>query len=599
MRDDKVTMQRLCKLVRSGPEVGEVMANENGGSGAGQKEACRAQRAARQGHKNGAWGRGPLLLSGYREEKPYYLYRDGTAPARSKFAARPIVLDSGVARRAGAPHASLHASSLSAQRDEQGGTRGQGLESGAIERSAAAQAAALAPTGAPGGIPLGLPGTAYTVRHGEQGEAEAAPVRCLEEERRRMRADVVAAVAQATIRHRAGRQAGSPGGDSPPGLLAGTARGSTCAAHGAEQMGPVAAAGERWTDGRGRVREAAALRDPLAAARLQAGQSGGPSPATLRKVAAYLARHGVGQEDPEVAAMRLQLEEATAAILRLQGVAASHRSRVEALEEGAHTSERREAQWPRLCGERHASSAPARNLQAAFDDAAAGSPAIGVHSDLEAQAEELWSEVHAAQAEAAVARMAVAAPAAMPGAAVLGKKNPDRSAIVEPAAGCGQSGQDAAGAKLEAAEAAVEPGQDVAGAEPAVVEPSRDGDADGTVAAEAVPAGAEADLELTAEAAAAVAQAAVAIEERRSSRQGMFFEETDEEYARRMSATGTKIEMEYRELCNIFKRTAGLAETQAERARRWSGGVWKEGRDALKRRAAWLSRGGMTEPLRS
>ena len=273
-----------------------------------------------------------------------------------------------------------------------------------------------------------------------------------------MRADVVAAVAQATIRHQAGRQAGSPGGDSPPGLLAGTARGSTCAAHGAEQMGPVAAAGERWMDGRGRLREAAALRDPLAAARLQAGQSGGPSPATLRKVAAYLARHGVGQEDPEVAAMRLQLEEATAAILRLQGVAASHQSRVEALEEGAYTSERREAQWPRLCGERHASSAPARNLQAAFDDAAAGSPAIGVHSDLESQAEELWSEVHAAQAEAAVARMAVAAPAAMPGAAVLGKKNPDRSAIVEPAAGCGQSGQDAAGAKLEAAEAVVEPG---------------------------------------------------------------------------------------------------------------------------------------------
>ena len=66
-----------------------------------------------------------MLLSGYREGKPYYLYSDGTAPARSKFAARPIVLDSGVARRAGAPHASLHASSLSAQRDEQGGTRGQ------------------------------------------------------------------------------------------------------------------------------------------------------------------------------------------------------------------------------------------------------------------------------------------------------------------------------------------------------------------------------------------------------------------------------------------------------------------------------------------
>ena len=51
MRDDKVTMERLCKLVRSGPEVGEVMANENGGSGAGHAEggvpraACRAPGA--------------------------------------------------------------------------------------------------------------------------------------------------------------------------------------------------------------------------------------------------------------------------------------------------------------------------------------------------------------------------------------------------------------------------------------------------------------------------------------------------------------------------------------------------------------------------
>ena len=42
-----MTMERLCKLVRSGPEVGEVMANENGGSGAGQKEACAARSVPR------------------------------------------------------------------------------------------------------------------------------------------------------------------------------------------------------------------------------------------------------------------------------------------------------------------------------------------------------------------------------------------------------------------------------------------------------------------------------------------------------------------------------------------------------------------------
>ena len=104
------------------------------------------------------------------------------------------------------------------------------------------------------------------------------------------------------------------------------------------------------------------------------------------------------------------------AILRLQGVVASQGSRVEALEEGARTSERQEARWPRMHGTpaRHASGA--RNLQAAFDDAAAGSPESGAHSDLVAQAEELWSEVEAVRAEAAVALTAVVAPAARAGA---------------------------------------------------------------------------------------------------------------------------------------------------------------------------------------
>ena len=103
--------EKLCELASSGPEVGETMANENGGSGAGQKEACGAQRVARQGDSNGAGGRGPLVLSGYRDGKPFYLYADGTAPAKSKVAVRPIVLDGGVARHAGARRASLHASS--------------------------------------------------------------------------------------------------------------------------------------------------------------------------------------------------------------------------------------------------------------------------------------------------------------------------------------------------------------------------------------------------------------------------------------------------------------------------------------------------------
>ena len=180
------------------------------------------------------------------------------------------------------------------------------------------------------------------------------------------------------------------------------------------------------------------------------------------------------------------------------------------------------------------------NLQAAFDDAAAGSPESGAHSDLVAQAEELWSEVEAVRAEAAVALTAVVAPAARAGARA---KKPDRSDIPVP----GQPGGEAAGLEPATAEA--------------VAEPSGDSDADGVEAAEAVPAAAEAEPELTAEAAAAVAQAAVVIEELKSStgRLGRYFEETDEEFARRMNAVGTIIEMEYRELYNVFKNTACCA----------------------------------------
>ena len=68
----------------------------------------------------------------------------------------------------------------------------------------------------------------------------------------------------------------------------------------------------------------------------------------------------------------------------------------------------------------------------------------------------------------------------------------------------------------------------------------------------------------------------------------MYFEETEEEYARRLSGPGTIIEEEYRQLCKIFKGTAGASETQAELEERWLGGVWKEARDSLERRAAEL-----------
>ena len=51
-------------------------------------------------------------------------------------------------------------------------------------------------------------------------------------------------------------------------------------------------------------------------------------------------------------------------------------------------------------------------------------------------------------------------------------------------------------------------------------------------------------------------------------------EETDEEFARRMNAVGTIIEMEYRELYNIFRKTAGPADTHAVLAERYSGGVF-------------------------
>ena len=316
--------EKLCELARSGPEVGLMMTNENGGNGAGQEEACGAQRVARQGYKNGAGGRGPLLLSGYRGGEPYYLYADGTAPAKSKVAARPnVLLDGGVARRAGARRASL----LSAQCDGQVGTRGQAHGGGAAECAAGARAVALSPTRSPRGVPPGLPGTAHAARHGDQGEAETDMLRGLEEERRRMRAEVVAAVAQATVRHRASRQAGASGGEQR---------------RGSSRLGTV----------RG--------------------------------------QHGELLADPGAAAVWLQLEEAITAIAQLQRVADKQQARITALENGggADTGERREALWPRLAPITHGTSA--RSLAAAFDAAADMASPLGEASaqNLERQAEQ-------------------------------------------------------------------------------------------------------------------------------------------------------------------------------------------------------------------
>ena len=148
-----------------------------------------------------------------------------------------------------------------------------------------------------------------------------------------MRAEVVAAVAQATIRHRAGCQAGSLGGEQ---------RG------GSSQLGMV--------------------------------------------------RDGEVAESPGRAA-RLQLQEATAAIVRLQGVVERQQGRIDALEAGgeARTGERREARVPQCNLRAHGTGS--RSLAGEFEAAAAVSPQNDAEpGDLEAQVEQLWREVAAAQA---------------------------------------------------------------------------------------------------------------------------------------------------------------------------------------------------------
>ena len=160
-----MALEELQKLAGSGPEVGEWKTNDIGVGDGRDEGVVRGTRCAAQQMKSG--GRGPLVLSGYVQGKPYYLYKDGTAPPPSK-AGREALEAAG--RRAMARGAARQQADCQA-----GGQDGAGVE----PRGPLAQASAGA---APGQLPCSL-------------------------------------------------RVGSPPG-SPPDLLAGAARGSTCAACG-------------------------------------------------------------------------------------------------------------------------------------------------------------------------------------------------------------------------------------------------------------------------------------------------------------------------------------------------------------------------------
>ena len=83
-----------------GPDMGRVRESEGTGEGDGRSAVRGVGRAARQKHGKVAGGRGLLLLSGYKNGKPYYLYADGTPPTASKVAACCVGSDGKVARRA-------------------------------------------------------------------------------------------------------------------------------------------------------------------------------------------------------------------------------------------------------------------------------------------------------------------------------------------------------------------------------------------------------------------------------------------------------------------------------------------------------------------
>ena len=418
-----------------GPNMGRGLESKESVSEMAGSAARGARHAARQNQDVGVEGRGPLLLSGYKEGRPYYLYADGTAPLPSKAAARMVVLDGqGVARHAGAPRASLTA----VQFGEREGAPSQSDRGCSTGSPVASQEAAGLSAGATGGLSPGLRGAAHGMRHGGQDGTVAGEENRWAEERRRMRASVAAAIAQATVRCRAASRICTPVGEpckvgSPPGTRA--------------------------------------------------------------------ARRGGLAGDGSVAS-RLQLAEAAAAIERLQQVVEAQQSRIEAIEvaAGARTGERHEAPRPLRSLRTHGSSA--RSLEAEFDTAVAVLPQSDADlGDLDTQAEQLWREVAAAQT-----RFAAAQTAAVVDEETGAVENPDCSATEKPdcsdmrcsvcvgaealkveTAPEATAGDRAVGVATAAAEevasAQVVGSPPVPGAEPAaaeaVVERSRDGDADG------------------------------------------------------------------------------------------------------------------------
>ena len=73
--------EELFRLAMSGPTVDELRENDCG-SGAGREEDVRARGTRRAAQQVKSKGRGPLVLSGYVHEKPFYLYTDGIRQQR-------------------------------------------------------------------------------------------------------------------------------------------------------------------------------------------------------------------------------------------------------------------------------------------------------------------------------------------------------------------------------------------------------------------------------------------------------------------------------------------------------------------------------------
>ena len=77
--------EELFRLAMCGPTVDELSETDRG-SGAGREEDVRGTQRAAHGaaQQVKSKGRGPLVLSGYVHDKPFYLYKDGTSPTPSK-----------------------------------------------------------------------------------------------------------------------------------------------------------------------------------------------------------------------------------------------------------------------------------------------------------------------------------------------------------------------------------------------------------------------------------------------------------------------------------------------------------------------------------